>query len=256
MIPIKTAGEIEALRRSAALLVRTFRAVERAIRPGTATGELDAIAEQTIRQGGGSPAFKGYNGYPATVCVSIDEQVVHGIPGSRVIREGEIVSLDIGVNLEGFFSDAAKSYAIGEVSPEKKRLIEATRAALTDGIRECRPANRLSDISHAIQRSAERAGFSVVRELVGHGIGRAMHEEPQVPNFGAAHRGPRLQAGMVFAIEPMINIGSEKVRILEDGWTVVTEDGAPSAHFEHTVLITQDRPEILTAGMDGTFQEH
>jgi len=255
MIPIKTAGEIEALRRSAALLVRTFRAVEKAVRPGTTTAELDEIAYQTIHEGGGSPAFKGYNGYPATVCVSIDEQVVHGIPGSRAIREGEIVSIDIGVNLEGFFSDAAKSYAIGTVSPEKRRLIETTRAALTEGIRQCRPANRLSDISHAIQRAAEGAGFSVVRELVGHGIGRAMHEEPQVPNFGAAHRGPHLQAGMVFAIEPMINIGSEKVRILEDGWTVVSEDGAPSAHFEHTVLITEDRPEILTAGIDGNFEE-
>ncbi len=256
MIPIKTTGEIETIRRSAALLVRTFRAVEKAIGPGVTTEELDAIAYQTIRKGGGSPAFKGYNGYPATVCVSIDEQVVHGIPGSRVIREGEIVSLDIGVNLEGFFSDAAKSYPIGEVSPENRRLIETTREALAEGIRQCRPANRLSDISHAIQRAAEGAGFSVVRELVGHGIGRALHEEPQVPNFGAAHRGPRLQAGMVFAIEPMINIGSEKVRILEDGWTVVTEDGAPSAHFEHTVLITEDRPEILTAGIDGNFQEH
>ncbi|MBN2202228.1 type I methionyl aminopeptidase [bacterium] len=255
MIPIKTAEEVEALRRSAALLVRTFRDVEKALRPGATTAELDEIAYQTIIRGGGKPAFKGYNGYPATVCVSIDEQVVHGIPGSRPIREGEIVSLDIGVNLEGFFSDAAKSYVIGEVSQEKRRLIETTRAALTEGIRQCRPANRLSDISHAIQRAAEDAGFSVVRELVGHGIGRDLHEEPQVPNFGAAHRGPRLQAGMVFAIEPMINIGSEKVRILEDGWTVVSEDGAPSAHFEHTVLITENRPEILTAGIDGNSQE-
>jgi methionyl aminopeptidase len=256
MIPIKNAGEIEALRRSAALLVKTFHAVEIAVRPGTATEELDEIAYRTITEGGGSPAFKGYNGYPATVCVSIDEQVVHGIPGPRIIREGEIVSLDIGVNLNGFFSDAAKSYAVGTVSPEKRRLVETTRAALAEGIRQCRTPNRLSDISHAIQCAAEEKGFSVVRELVGHGIGRAMHEEPQVPNFGAAHRGPRLQAGMVFAIEPMINTGSERVRILEDGWTVVSEDGAPSAHFEHTVLITGNRPEILTAGIDGNPQEH
>jgi methionyl aminopeptidase len=256
MIPIKTAEEIEGLRRSAALLVKTFRAVESAVRPGTTTEELDEIAYRTITVGGGIPAFKGYNGYPSTVCVSIDEQVVHGIPGTRTIQDGEIVSLDMGVNLGGFFSDAAKSYAAGTVSPEKRRLIETTRAALAEGIRKCCPPNRLSDISHAIQRFAEGNGYSVVRELVGHGIGRAMHEEPQVPNFGAAHRGPRLQAGMVLAIEPMINAGSEKIRILEDGWTVVSEDGAPSAHFEHTVLITGSQPEILTSGIDGNPQEH
>jgi methionyl aminopeptidase len=255
MIPIKTAEEIECLRRSAALLVRTFRAVEGSVRPGTTTGELDAIAYRTIIEGGGIPAFKGYNSYPATVCVSIDEQVVHGIPGSRVIREGEIVSLDIGVNLNGFFSDAAKSYPAGTLPPEKTRLLETTRAALAEGIAKCRPTNRLSDVSHAIQRHAEGRGYSVVRELVGHGIGRAMHEEPQVPNFGPPHRGPKLQPGMVLAIEPMINAGTERIRILEDGWTVVSEDGRPSAHFEHTVLITGDQPEVLTRGIDGNAQE-
>jgi methionyl aminopeptidase len=256
MIPIKTAEEIESLRRSAALLVRTFRAVESAVRPGTTTGELDDIAFRTITEGGGIPAFKGYNGYPATVCVSIDEQVVHGIPGSRVIREGEIVSLDIGVNLNGFFSDAAKSYPAGILSTEKTRLLETTRSALSEGIAKCRSTNRLSDVSHAIQQYAEGRGYSVVRELVGHGIGRAMHEEPQVPNFGPPHRGPRLQPGMVLALEPMINAGTERIRILEDGWTVVSEDGRPSAHFEHTVLITGDQPEVLTLGIEGNAQEH
>jgi methionyl aminopeptidase len=250
MIPVKTAGEIQSLRRSAALLVRTFRAVEAALVPGVTTERLDAIAQETIASGGGIPAFKGYNGYPSTVCVSIDEQVVHGIPGPARLKNGTLVSVDIGVNLDGLFTDAAKTYAMGEVPPEKRRLMETTYQALHRGIRHCRKGAHLSDVSHAIQKYVESMGYSVVRELVGHGIGRAMHEEPQIPNFGPASRGPRLKEGMALAIEPMVNLGQEGVKILEDGWTVVTADGSPSAHFEHTVLVTGDEPEILTLGMD------
>jgi methionyl aminopeptidase len=250
MILIRTEDEIQALRRSAALLIRTFRAVETMLKPGVTTGQLDAIAYETIIAGKGVPAFKGYNGYPSTVCVSIDEQVVHGIPGPVKMREGSLVSVDIGVNLEGLFSDAAKTYAIGDVSPEKRRLMETTYQALHRGIRNCRKDAHLTDISHAIQQYVESRGYSVVRELVGHGIGRAMHEEPQIPNFGPAHRGPRLKEGMALAIEPMVNLGREGIKILNDGWTVVSADGSPSAHFEHTVLVTGEGPEILTQGID------
>jgi len=250
MIPIKTGEEIRALRRSAALLVRTFRAVETMLKPGVTTGQLDGVAYETIIAGKGVPAFKGYNGYPATVCVSIDEQVVHGIPGPVKMQDGSLVSVDIGVNLEGLFTDAAKTYAIGGVSPEKRRLMETTYQALHRGIRHCRKEAHLTDVSHAIQQYVESRGFSVVRDLVGHGIGRAMHEEPQIPNYGPAHRGPKLKEGMTLAIEPMVNLGGEGIKILNDGWTVVSADGSPSAHFEHTVLVTEDGPEILTLGID------
>ncbi len=250
MIPIKTGEEIRALRRSAALLVRTFRAVETMLKPGVTTGQLDGVAYETIIAGKGVPAFKGYNGYPATVCVSIDEQVVHGIPGPVKMQDGSLVSVDIGVNLEGLFTDAAKTYAIGGVSPEKRRLMETTYQALHRGIRHCRKEAHLTDVSHAIQQYVESCGFSVVRDLVGHGIGRAMHEEPQIPNYGPAHRGPKLKEGMTLAIEPMVNLGGEGIKILNDGWTVVSADGSPSAHFEHTVLVTGDGPEILTLGID------
>jgi methionyl aminopeptidase len=250
MIPIKTEDEKEALRRSADLLVRTFRTIEKRLKPGITTRELDEIAYETITRGNGLPAFKGYNGYPATICVSIDEQVVHGIPGPVRLQDGNLVSVDIGVNKEGLFTDAAKTYAIGGVSPEKRQLMETTYQALHRGIQHCRKEANLSDISHAIQQFVESRGYSVVRELVGHGIGRAMHEDPQIPNFGPAHRGPRLKEGMALAIEPMVNLGLEGIKILDDGWTVVTSDGSPSAHFEHTVLVTGDRPEILTLGID------
>jgi len=250
MIPIKTEDEKESLRRSAALLIRTFQAVEKMLKPGVTTGELDEVANDTIIAGKGLPAFKGYNGYPSTVCVSIDEQVVHGIPGTVKLRNGNLVSVDIGVNKEGLFTDAAKTYAIGGVSPEKRRLMETTYQALHRGIQQCRKDAHLSDISHLIQQFVESRGYSVVRELVGHGIGRAMHEEPQIPNFGPAHRGPKLKEGMVLAIEPMVNLGLEGIKILDDGWTVVSSDGSPSAHFEHSVLVTGGRPEILTLGID------
>ena len=250
MIFIKTEEEIQKIRKSAELLVETFHAVEEILSPGVTTGFLDEVAEKCIRSGGGKPAFKGYRGYPAAICASIDSQVVHGIPGPRKLKEGEIIGIDIGVVLDGYYSDAAKTYAVGNVSPEKLHLMETTKKALHRGIRKCREGNRLSDISHAIQTCVEAEGFSVVRALVGHGVGRELHEDPQIPNFGDPHRGPKLRAGMVFAIEPMVNMGGPEVKFLEDGWTVETLDGSPSAHFEHTVLVTHSKPEILTLGLE------
>lgn len=251
MIPIKTEEEVIALRRSARLLADTFRAVEDELAPGVATMQLDTVAETVIRDGGGSPAFKGYRGFPASICTSIESEVVHGIPSERELREGEIISIDIGVLLGGYFSDAAKTYGIGQISEDRILLMDTTRTALHRGIRKCRSGNRLTDISHAIQTCVEAKGFSAVRALVGHGIGKRLHEEPQIPNFGPPHRGPKLESGMVFAIEPMINIGIADVKFLEDGWTVETMDKSPSAHFEHTVLITEGKPEILTLDIEG-----
>ena len=250
MIPIRTQEEISKLRRSAQLLAEAFRAIEEVLGPDVPTQMLDCVAEGVIRAGGGRPAFKGYKGYPASICSSVENQVVHGIPGSKRLREGEIVSIDIGVALDGFYSDAAKTYGVGRVSVERELLMNTTRTALHRGIRKCRRSNHLSDISHAIQTFVESKGFSVVRALVGHGIGQLLHEEPQIPNFGPPHQGPKLKPGMVFAIEPMINMGSSEVCFLEDGWTVETADGRPSAHFEHTVLVTDEKPEILTLGIE------
>ncbi|MFH1940545.1 MAG: type I methionyl aminopeptidase [bacterium] len=251
MIPIKTEEEIEKLRMSARLLVEAFCAIEKILAPEVSTQELDRVTEEVIHSGGGRPAFKGYRGFPASICTSVECEVVHGIPGGRRLREGQILSVDIGVEKEGYYSDAAKTYAIGTVSQERMYLMDIAKKALHRGIRKCRSGNRLSDISHAIQTCVESKGFSVVRALVGHGIGTNLHEEPQIPNYGPPHRGPRLQPGMVFAIEPMINMGSPDVRFLEDGWTVETVDGNPSAHFEHTVLVTDGKPEILTLGIEG-----
>lgn len=250
MIPIRNDEEIVILRKSAQILVSAFREVERYIEPGIPTKKLNEIAEIAIQDGGGRPAFRGYNGFPASICTSVDHEVVHGIPSQRVLSEGEILSLDIGVEFRGYFSDAAKTYGIGLISDDKARLIEITKNALYRGIKKCREGNRLTDISHAIQHYAESKKTNVVRELVGHGVGQKLHEEPQIPNFGAPHRGPKLQAGMVFAIEPMVNLGQCEVSIMEDGWTVVTKDALPSAHFEHTVLITEGKPEILTLGIE------
>ncbi|HDQ45337.1 MAG TPA: type I methionyl aminopeptidase [bacterium] len=250
MISLREAWEIEKLRQSARLLAAAFHEVEKHIAPGVPTETLDTLADEAIRSGGGLPAFKGYNGFPASVCTSLNAVVVHGIPGKEELKPGDILSLDIGVLLDGYFSDAAKTYAIGAVDETKKRLMETTRKALHRGIKKCREGMRLSDISHAIQATAEADHFSVVRALVGHGIGTALHEEPQIPNYGAPGQGPKLQAGMVLAIEPMINAGTHSVEILKDGWTVVTRDREPSAHFEHTVLVTQGKPEILTMGIE------
>lgn len=234
------------MREAGRITAMALRVVGDAVRPGVTTGELDAIAETAIREAGAAPAFKGYHGFPATLCTSVDSQVVHGIPGARVLREGEIVSVDCGAIVDGYYGDSAMTFPVGDVSCEARRLMEITRGSLEAGIARCLPGMRLHDISAAVQEVAEGAGFGVVREYVGHGIGRAMHEDPQVPNYGQAGTGPTLKAGMVLAIEPMINAGRPDVRSLDDGWTVVTADGHLSAHFEHTVAITEDGPMILT----------
>src|SRR5262245_47149196 len=218
----------------------------REIRPGVSTQRLDELAEAFIRDHGARPAFKGYRGFPASICPSINDEVVHGIPGARRLAEGDIVGMDVGVEKDGYFGDAAVTFAVGKVSEEARRLLEVTRAALLKGVAQAKAGNRVGDISHAIQSHVEAHGFTVVRSLVGHGIGRQMHEEPQVPNYGAPDRGPRLMAGQVLAIEPMVNVGAPEVVTQPDGWTVVTKDGSLSAHFEHTVAVGPDGPEILS----------
>ncbi|HOZ08884.1 MAG TPA: type I methionyl aminopeptidase [candidate division Zixibacteria bacterium] len=247
MIVLKTAEQIEVMARAGRVVGRTLDMVGTVIRPGMTTGQLDRLIEDFIRAEGAIPAFKGYQGFPASACISIDDEVVHGIPGKRVIEEGVIVSVDIGAIVDDYYGDSARTFGIGEVSEEKRRLMEWTLKALHAGIDKARKGNRLGAVSAAIQQVAESQGYGVVRQLVGHGIGRAMHEEPQVPNFGSPADGPVLEAGMVIAIEPMINMGTYEVRTLPDGWTVVTADGRPSAHFEHTVAVGPDGPRILTA---------
>jgi methionyl aminopeptidase len=246
MIIIKSPREIEQLRRSNAIVAEVFEKLKGMIAPGITTKELDQVAEDYILSKGGRPAFKGYRGFPATLCISINEEVVHGIPGQRRLKEGDIVSIDVGVNFGGYFGDSAITLPVGEVDPESKRLLDVTKKALTIGIEKAKIGNRLFDISYAIQRWVESRGFSVVRDFVGHGIGKDLHEEPQIPNFGSPHQGPRLEKGMVFALEPMVNEGTYEVRVLSDGWTVVTADGKRSAHFEHTISITDDGVEILS----------
>lgn len=234
------------MREAGRVTAAALRLVGDAVRPGVTTRELDGIAEEYIRSQGAQPAFKGYHGFPATLCTSVNEQVVHGIPGKRVLREGEIVSVDCGAIVDGYYGDSARTFAVGAIDAETARLLAVTAASLEAGIEQCVAGGRLSDISHAVQSVVESAGFSVVREYVGHGIGRSMHEEPQVPNYGKPGRGPELRTGIVLAIEPMVNAGSHAVHALDDGWTVVTDDARPSAHFEHTVAITADGPLVLT----------
>ena len=246
MVIIKSPREIEQLKRSNAMVAEVFEKLRGMVVPGITTRELDQVAEEYILSKGARPAFKGYRGFPATLCISINDEVVHGIPGQRRLKEGDIVSLDVGVNYVGYFGDAAITLPVGEVDPEAKRLLEVTERALYIGIENTKTGNRLFDISYAIQSWVESQGFSVVRDFVGHGIGRELHEEPQIPNFGTPHQGPRLEKGMVFALEPMVNEGTHEVRVLSDGWTVVTADGKRSAHFEHTIAITDDEAEILS----------
>lgn len=246
-IVVKTHAQIDKMRQAGRLVAQTLDLMERLARPGIRTIDLDAAAEEFILSQGARPAFKGYQGYPATLCVSINDEVVHGIPGDRVLADGQIVSIDVGVVFEGWYGDAARTLRIGPISPEAQRLLDATQEALRRGIAQARPGNRLGDISAAVQTYAEEHGYSVVRELTGHGIGQRMHEDPQVPNFGRAHSGPELRAGMVLAIEPMLNVGRCEVKWDADKWTVRTVDGSLSAHFEHTVAITDNGPEILTA---------
>ncbi|MEW6412205.1 MAG: type I methionyl aminopeptidase [Candidatus Zixiibacteriota bacterium] len=246
MIKLKTPEEIEIMRRAGRIVAETLEMVGENLKPGMTTGKLNEMIEEYIRSKDAIPAFLNYQGFPASACVSIDEEVVHGIPGKRVIREGEIVSVDVGSIFEGFYGDAARTFAVGEVSEQKLHLMETTEKCLRAGIDKARNGNKLGQISAAVQQVAENEGYGVVRQLVGHGIGRKMHEEPQVPNYGSAQEGPVLKTGMVLAIEPMINMGTYEVKTLPDGWTFVTLDGQPSAHFEHTVAITEDGPDILT----------
>ncbi|HHV53958.1 MAG TPA: type I methionyl aminopeptidase [Firmicutes bacterium] len=246
MIVLKTASELAAMRRAGQATARALARVAEAIRPGVTTRELDAIAEEAIRKEGGVPAFKGYRGFPASVCLSVNEVVVHGIPSDRRLEPGDIISIDIGVILEGFYGDMARTFPVGAISPRAERLLAVTWEALERGIAAARAGSRVSDISWAIQSYVEAQGYSVVKEFVGHGIGREMHEDPPVPNYGRPGRGPRLEPGMVLAIEPMVNEGRDKIKVLSDRWTAVTVDGKLSAHFEDTVAIWPDRTEILT----------
>ena len=247
MIIKKSPAEIEAMKEAGRVSAKALREVGAHARPGVSTLELDELAEFVIRAEGGIPAFKGYGGFPGSICASVNEQIVHGIPSAGVVlREGDIISIDTGAIVDGWVGDNAWTYAVGRISAEKQRLLDVTEKCLWAGLDAARPGNRLGDIGHAVQSIAEEAGFGVVREYVGHGIGRDMHEEPNVPNFGRKHTGVRLEAGMVLAIEPMINVGTHKTRLMSDGWLVVTRDGKPSAHFEKTVAITEDGPVVLT----------
>jgi len=246
MIIYRSPEEIERIRESNKIVAEILLKIRKEIRPGVKTAELDRFAEEYIVKKGAKPAFKGYRGFPSTLCTSINEEVVHGIPSERKLEDGDILSIDVGVLFDGYYGDAAVTIGVGNISQEAKKLLEVTERALSLGIEKAKEGNYLSDISHAIQRTAEGSFFSVVRAFVGHGIGTKLHEEPQVPNFGSPGHGPKLKKGMVLAIEPMINAGGSDVRILEDNWTVVTSDGNLSAHFEHTVAITDNGCEILS----------
>jgi len=246
MIELKNPAQIERMRKAGRVVAETLELMRENVRPGVTTGELDRIAEEYIRKCGAIPAFKGYNGFPSTLCTSINEQVVHGMPGLRTLQSGDIISIDCGAVLDGYVGDAAITLPVGEISEDLQKLLRVTEEALMLGIPQAMKGNRLYDISHAIQTHVEAHGLSVVRDYVGHGIGRAMHEDPQIPNYGKPGRGPRLEIGMVLAIEPMVNLGTYDVKTLSDHWTVVTKDGKASAHFEHTVAITENGPEILT----------
>lgn len=235
------------MREAGKIVAETLHEMEQAIKPGITTAMLDKIAEKLIRSYKAEPAFLGYHNFPASICASVNNEVVHGIPGLRRLQEGDIISIDVGVLLKGYHGDAAATFAVGEVSPQAGALIEVTRASLQKAIDAMQTGNRLSDMSHAVQSYVESNSFSIVRNYVGHGIGEAMHEEPQVPNFGMPGRGPSLQAGLVLAIEPMVNIGGWEVKVLDDQWTVVTADGSLSAHFEHTIALGDNGPEILTS---------
>jgi len=246
MIPLKSKSDLAMLRESGRILAEVIFELEKSVVPGITTAEIDRVAEDLISRRKVAPAFKGYRGFPAVACVSVNEEIVHGIPGSRMIKDGDNVSIDLGVNYRGYFSDAAVTVIAGSPFPDMARLVGVTRQALYEGIKAAVVGCRLGDVSHAIQNFVEKNGFSVVREFVGHGIGRQLHEEPEVPNYGMPGRGPLLKEGMVLAIEPMVNMGTWRSEILDNGWTAVTGDGLPSAHFEHTVAVTEQGPEILT----------
>ncbi|MGB9935174.1 type I methionyl aminopeptidase [Thermodesulfovibrio sp. Kuro-1] len=247
MIILKSPEELKKMRKSCQIVAKVLKELKTYIKEGLTTKQIEQFVENLIIKMGGIPAFKGYRGYPASVCISINEQVVHGIPSEKVfIKEGDLVSVDVGVLCEHFYGDAAYTYPIGKISKEAEKLLKITEEALYKGIAEAMEGKRIGDISHAIQMHVENNGFSVVRAFVGHGIGRSLHEEPQIPNFGTKGIGPMLKKGMTLAIEPMVNAGKHDVKILSDGWTAVTKDGSLSAHFEHTIAITEGEPEILT----------
>ncbi|MBZ5500732.1 MAG: type I methionyl aminopeptidase [Acidobacteriia bacterium] len=251
MVVCKSPAELDKMHRAGLIVWGALEKMRAMVRPGLTTKELDECAEAYTAEHHARPAFKGYRGYPGSVCASINSEVVHGIPSpSRRVREGDILSMDFGVELEGYFADAALTVPVGKISPARQKLLRVTRESLERGIEKIRPGNRLGDVSSAVQEWVEKHSFSVVREFVGHGIGTKMHEDPQVPNYGVPGQGPRLQEGMVLAIEPMVNAGGPGVRVLDDGWTAVTEDGSDSAHFEHTVAVTSDGPWILTRPRD------
>lgn len=252
MITLKSPREIELIRKNSRIVAETLRLLRETARPGVTTKELDRIAEDYIRSRGAKPSFKGYGQppFPASICASVNHEVVHGVPNDRPLEEGDLLGVDVGVNSEGFHGDGAITIPIGRIPEEASRLISVTKSALENGIARAVPGGRLGDISAAIQQTVEAAGYSVVRALVGHGIGRKMHEPPEIPNYGSAGKGLRLKAGMVFALEPMVNVGTYEVELTDDLWTIVTADGELSAHFEHTVAITEDGPIVLTT-LDG-----
>lgn len=251
MISIKSDREIELLREAGKIVHETREYLRPFIKEGITTKELDTLAEEFIISRGATPSFKGLNDFPASICTSINEEVVHGIPSKRKLRNGDIISIDIGACFKGYHGDSAWTFAVGDVSPTKKALMEHTKESLFKGLEQIKPGNRIGDVSHAIEVHAKKYNLGVIRELVGHGVGTSVHEEPDVPNYGEAHRGPVLREGMVLAIEPMLTLGRRDICILDDEWTIETIDRSPSAHFEHTVVVTKDGCEILTGGIDG-----
>ena len=246
MIIKKSPEEIDKMAAAGSILVRTLQLLEGKVREGVTTKDLDEAAEKFIRSQGAEPAFKGYRGFPGSICASPNSMVVHGIPGAYRLQRGDIISIDVGVIKDGWVADAARTFPVGPVTPIASKLLEVTKQSLFAAVEQCRPGNRLGDVSHAVQATVEEAGLSVVRSLVGHGIGRSMHEEPQIPNYGEPGRGPKLEEGMVLAVEPMVNAGRHMVRMGDDGWAIYSQDGSLAAHFEFTVAITADGPRILT----------
>ncbi|MCI0502489.1 MAG: type I methionyl aminopeptidase [Fusobacteria bacterium] len=248
MITIKNEDSINKMKKAGYIVAKVLVSLKEMIEPGISLKELDSFAEKMIRQMGAVPSFKGYGGFPGSICASVNEEVIHGIPGKRRLKEGEIISIDAGAFIDGFHGDSAFTAAVGKISEDKQRLIDITEASFYEGLKMAKAGNHLGDISHSIEKKVLAAGFSVVKEFVGHGIGRELHEDPAVPNYGPPGRGVKLQSGMTLAIEPMVNMGTESILILDDGWTVVTKDKQPSAHYEHTILITDEEPVILTKG--------
>ncbi len=247
MISLKSQRDVEAMRRAGQVTAEARALAGSMIKPGVSTAEIDRAVRRYIESRGARPSFLDYNGYPASICISVNDEVIHGIPGERLLREGDIVSVDVGAFLDGFHGDCAETFPCGAISGEAERLIAVTRQSFWEGMKFARRGHRVGDISNAIERYVEEAGFAIVRDYVGHGVGAKLHEPPEVPNFGPAGRGPRLLPGMTLAVEPMVNAGSWQIRVLEDGWTVKTLDGALSAHYENSILITEEAPEILTA---------